>query len=52
MNTVILNNVKLQSINYVDFTARASNKLRVDSISLGRFYIFDVTHDEIMETVF
>ena len=41
-----------QSINDVDIPDRASNKLRVDEFRLGAVYFFDVTHDEILETIF
>ena len=52
LNTVILSKVRVKSINDVAIPDRASNKLRVDSIRLGDFYICDVTHDEILETIF
>ena len=52
MNTVILTKIRLQSINYVAITDRASNNLRVDLIMLGYVYVYNHIHDEILETSF
>ena len=52
LNNFILTNVKVKSINDVSIPNRASNKFRVDAIRLGHFYIFNVTHNEILETIF
>ena len=52
MNNVILTKVKVQPINYTAPPDRASNKFRGDAIRLGAVYICDVTHDEILETIF
>ena len=52
LNTFILTKIKLQSINDVSLPGKSSNKFRGDSIRLGAFYVCDVTHDEILETIF
>ena len=52
LNTGILTEVKVQSINYVAPTDIALNKLRGNEINLGDVYVSDVTHDEILETIF
>ena len=52
LNIVILTNIKAQKKNDVSITDRSSNKLRVDVIRLGAFYVCDDTHDEILETIF
>ena len=52
MNNVILTQEKLQSINDVNITVIASNKLRGYAIRLSVFYVCDYTHDEIHETIF
>ena len=52
MNTTILTKLKVQSINDVTIPDRESNKLRGDEISLGTVYVFDVTYDEILDTIF
>ena len=52
LNTVILTKVKVKSINDVALPAKASNKLRGDTMRLGYVYVFDVTHNEILETIF
>ena len=52
LNTVILTKAKVQLINYVALSDRASNNLRGDVISLGAVYVCDVTHNEILETIF
>ena len=52
MNTVILTKVKVKLINDVPLPDIAPNKLRSDVIRLVSFYVCDVTHDEILETVF
>ena len=52
MNTIILTKVNVQSLNGVFIPDRASNKLRGDSIRLGAVYIYDVTHNEILEVIF
>ena len=52
MNTVILTKVKVQPINDDALPYRASIKFRGDKIILGTIYVCDVTHDEILETVF
>ena len=36
----------------VDLLTRVSNKLRGDAIRLGTVYLCDVTHYEILETIF
>ena len=51
-NTVILTEVKVQSINDVAITTRDSNKLRGDIIRLGAVYVFNDAHDEILEKCF
>ena len=51
-NTVILTEVKVQSINDVAITTRDSNKLRGDIIRLGALYVFNDAHDEILEKCF
>ena len=48
LNTDILTQIKVQSINYVALHARASNKLRCDAIRLGDVYICDVAHNKIL----
>ena len=52
MNTVILTHVNVKSINYVSLPDGASNNFRGNAIKLGSVYVFDVTRDEIMETIF
>ena len=52
MNTVILTEVKVQSINAVALTDRYSNQLRGDTIRYSSVYVFDNAHDEIPETMF
>ena len=52
LNTVILIKLKVKSITDVFLPTIASNKLRCDAIRLGAVCVFDVTHGEIMETVF
>ena len=52
MNTVILTKVDIKSINDVSLPAKTSNNLRGDAIRLGSVYVFSVTHNEIMETLF
>ena len=52
LNTVILTNVKLKSINGVIIPTRSSNKLRDDAIRLGALYVCDDSHDEILEKIF
>ena len=52
LNTVILIKAKLQSINDIALPARASNKLRGDTIRPGAVCICDDTHNIILETNF
>ena len=52
LNTVILTEVNIQSINDIDLYDRASNNLRGGVIRFGAIYVCDVTHDEILETIF
>ena len=52
MNIFNLTKVKVQSINDVAIPARASNKLWGDAIMLGTVYFGDITHYEILETIF
>ena len=52
LNTVILTEIKVKSINDVSLPAIASNKLRGDTIRLGAVYICDDANDEILETNF
>ena len=52
LNTVILTKVKVQLINDIYLPDRASNKLRGGTIRSGAVYVCDVTHDEILETIF
>ena len=52
LNTVIMTKVKLQSVNHVNITSRGINKWSGDTIRLGDVYIYYVTHDEILETIF
>ena len=52
MNIVILAKLKLQSMNYISLPDKASHKLRCDAIGFVTVYVFDVTHNEIMETIF
>ena len=52
MNIVSLTKVKVNSINSVALPNIASKQLRVDAISLGGFYVCDVTHNGILETIF
>ena len=52
LNTVILTKVKVHSVNNVNIPARGINKLSGDTIRLGDVYIYYVTHDEILETIF
>ena len=52
LNIFILTKVKVQSINDVALTARESNKLRGEEIRLGDAYVFDVTNNKRMETIF
>ena len=52
MNDVTFTKIKVQSINNSDLISRASNKLRGDVIRFGTFYVCDVTHYEILETIF
>ena len=52
LNTVVLTKIKVQPINDVDIHDRASNKFRGGDIRLGPVYVFDDTHDEILETIF
>ena len=52
LNTDVLTQIKVQSINYVALHAKASNKLRCDAIMLGDVYICDVAHNEILKTLF
>ena len=51
-NNVILTKVKVQSINDVAPLYRSPNKLRGDEIRLDDVYVFDVIHNEIMDTIF
>ena len=48
LNTVILTQVRVQSINDVNIADWDSNKFRINTIRLGAFYVCDDTHDEIM----
>ena len=48
----ILGKVRVQSINYVNLHARASNKLRSGAIRLGDFYVCSDSQDEILDTIF
>ena len=52
MNIFNLTKVKVQSINDVAITARASNKLCGDAISLSDAYISDDTNNGVTENVF
>ena len=52
LNTVILTKVRVKPINDVVLTDRASDKFRGDTSMLGAAYVCDVTHDEILETIF
>ena len=52
INTVILTNVKVKSINEVALPDRSSNTLRGYAIKLGTVYICDGSHDEITEKCF
>ena len=52
MSPVILTKLKLQSINYVYLHDRASNNIKGGVIRLGYVYVCDVTHDEILDTIF
>ena len=52
LNNIILTKVKLQSINDVALTGRASNKLCGDAISLSDAYISDDTNNGVTENVF
>ena len=52
MNTIILTKVKIQQINDVALPDISSNKLKGDAIMLGAVYVCNVTHDEILETIF
>ena len=52
LNTGILTNFKVKSINDVFIPARASNIWRGDTIRLGSVYVFDEAHNEILETIF
>ena len=51
LNTVIFTKVKLKSINDANINARASNNWRGDTIRLDDVYVFDDTHNEIIETI-
>ena len=51
-NTVILTNVEVSSINDVFLPTGDSNHLRGDAIRLGTVYVWDDSHDEILETIF
>ena len=52
LNTVIWTKVRAQSINDVAIHAIASNKLRGAEIMLSAVYVCDITHDEILKTIF
>ena len=52
LNTVILNKVKVQSINDIALTDISPNKLRGDEIRLGAVYISDVTDDGVLGDIF
>ena len=52
LNTVNSTKVKLQSRNEVDLPARASNKLRGDTIRLCDIFVCDNTDNEIIENIF
>ena len=50
--TVILTKLKLQSMNYLSITTRASNRLRDNVIRIGAVYVCNDAHDEILGTIF
>ena len=52
LNTFILTKVRVKLINDVDNPDRASNNFRGDLIRLVNVYFCDVTHHEILETIF
>ena len=52
LNTVILTKVRVQTINDVALPGISYNTLRGDAIRLGDIYVCDVTHNEILETIF
>ena len=51
-NTVILNEVKVKLINYVDLPTISSYKLMSNAISLVTVYFCGDVYDEILETIF
>ena len=52
LNNLILTKLKVKSINDVAIPDRSSNNFRGDAIRKVTVYFFDVTHDEMMETIY
>ena len=51
-NTVILTKVRVQSINDIAIHIITSKKFTGDVSRLGTVYVFDVTHNEALKTIF
>ena len=52
LNTVILTEVKVKSINNVAIPNKASDNWKCDTLRLGAVYFCDESNDEILETIF
>ena len=52
VNNVILNKVKVKSINDVVLTSGYTNNLNGGVIRLGAVYVYDDTNDKILTTLF